>query len=109
MTQDENMMLDMMIDSTNSRLNEALGVEGDDDIAVALQLQFTLLRKLRALAAAQPESWKVLPSPARVTGEMLHQAFPEIPGEPWPLPAGRQAVWERFAERVNARLAGEQP
>ena len=46
-----------------------------------------------------------IPSPVRVTGEMLHQAFPEIPGKPWPLPAGRQAAWERFAERVNARLA----
>ena len=44
-----------------------------------------------AAAPAQPETWKVLPSPARGTGEMLHQAFPEIPGEPWPLPASRQA------------------
>lgn len=67
-------------------------------------------RALRDNACARdypPETWKVLPSPARVTGEMLHQAFPEIPGEPWPIPAGRQAVWERFAERVNVRLAGE--
>jgi hypothetical protein len=57
--------------------------------------------------AAQPETRKDLPSPARVTGEILHQAFPEIPGEKWPLPAARKAVWERFAERVNTRLAGE--
>lgn len=62
-----------------------------------------------AMLAAAPETWKVLPLPARVTGEMLHQAFPEIPGEKWPLPAARQAVWNRFAERVNARLATGEP
>lgn len=58
-----------------------------------------------AAAPAQPETWKVLPSPVRVTGEILHQAFPEIPGETWLLPAARKAVWERFADRVNERLA----
>ncbi|SMP71731.1 DUF6354 family protein [Noviherbaspirillum suwonense] len=62
-------------------------------------------KAMLAAAPAQPETWKVLPSPVRVTGEMLHQAFPEIPGEPWPLTGVRKVVWERFAERVNARLA----
>lgn len=61
--------------------------------------------ELKSAASAQVETWKILPSPARVTGEILHQAFPQIPGEPWPLPPERKAVWERFVDRVNARLA----
>ena len=57
-----------------------------------------------AKVRSAPETWKIHPSPARVTGEILHQAFREDPVEKWQLPASRQAVWNKYAERVNVRL-----
>lgn len=57
---------------------------------------------------ATPETGKGLPSPVRVTGEILWQEFSITPGEPWEQ-IRHQAVWDEYAERVNARLvaAGE--
>jgi hypothetical protein len=86
-----------------ARCKSCGGNDGDMPCAYPGEGKPGCLRDARR--AAQPETWKVLPSPARVTGEILHQAFHDFPAEKWELPASRQAVWNRIAERVNVRMA----
>jgi hypothetical protein len=53
---------------------------------------------------AQPETWKVLPSPARLTGELLHETWPGCKRDPWEVNRDR-VMWIDWADRLNARLA----
>lgn len=43
-------------------------------------------------------------APARVSGEALHATYPGFNGGPWESNRN-QAVWNNWAEQLNARLA----
>jgi len=53
---------------------------------------------------AQPETWEVLPSPAGLTGALLHETWPGCKGDPWEVNRDR-VMWIDWADRLNARLA----
>jgi len=65
LTQEENMTLDMMIDCLNDSLNDILSQDPDNDLAALKQREYSLMRKLRTIAAAHASP----PSLLRPAGE----------------------------------------